>query len=225
MKLHVARWGEGPRTAVLVHGATDDHTTWHRVAPHLAGLGFQVLAPDLRGHGLSGRCDSYLLADFAADLIQSLPTQVDVLLGHSLGALAVGVAAAELAPRSLVYVDPPWRSGPLEASADPPPWSEEDQAVDMASLMRTDPALADWIPERMRQDIPSAIPQRLVAPTLVVEPAVSPLVEPAIRDRLLKLGFAFRTVPGVRHVIHRDDLQGFLSVLEEWTLLPIRKPS
>lgn len=218
MKLHVEQWGEGSRTAVLVHGATDDHTTWHRVAPHLAAQGFRVLAPDLRGHGISDRCDSYLLADFAADLVESLPTHVDLLLGHSLGALAVGLAAGELAPLRLVYVDPPWRSRPLEPDPVPTPaWSEEDRAVDLASLMKTDPALADWIPDRMLPDVASAIPQHVLAPTLVVEPTISPLVEDAVRERLISLGFAFRRLPGVRHVIHRDDLGAFLSVLDAWT--------
>src|SRR5205085_2311444 len=108
--LHVQQWGEGHRTVVLVHGFTDDHTTWHRVAPHFVAQGFRVLAPDLRGHGVSPWCSSYRLADFADDLAACIPREVDLLVGHSLGALAVGLAAEDLAPRGLVYLDPPWRA-------------------------------------------------------------------------------------------------------------------
>lgn len=43
--------GEGP-TIVLLHGIGGNHTVWNEVIPGLA-KGFQVLAPDLRGHGRS----------------------------------------------------------------------------------------------------------------------------------------------------------------------------
>ena len=55
MKLHVTEWGEGPRTAVLIHGITSEGATWGRVAPRLAERGYRMLAPSLRGHGPSPR--------------------------------------------------------------------------------------------------------------------------------------------------------------------------
>ena len=218
MRLHVQQWGEGSKTAVLVHGATDDHTTWHRVAPHLAAQGYRVLAPDLRGHGLSDRADSYRLADFANDLVESLPTGADLIMSHSLGALAVGLAADELAPRNLVYLDPPWRTIPLDPAESSPArtWSAEDEAVDLASLARTDPGLAAWIPVRMFAELPSAIPTRLTAPTVVIEPVIGALTEPAVRERLGSQGFVFRAIPDVGHVMHRDDLSAFLATLDAW---------
>jgi pimeloyl-ACP methyl ester carboxylesterase len=217
VKLHVQEWGEGTRTAVLVHGATDDHTTWHRVAPHLAAQGFRVLAPDLRGHGLSPRCDSYRLADFAADLVDSVPAGAEVLLGHSLGALAVGLAAGALAPRSLVYLDPPWRLRPLDGDPALPSWSEEDVAVDLASLAKTDPVLGEWVPARVMHELPDAIPTHLLAPTLVIEPLAQPLTDRAIRARLLERGYRFESLAHARHVMHRDDLEAFLAVVHNWT--------
>ena len=220
MELFIQLWGEGSRTAILVHGATDDHTTWHRVAPHLVSQGFRVLAPDLRGHGRSERADSYRLADFAADLVDSLPRGADLLMCHSLGALAVGLAAEELAPKGIVYLDPPWRTSLPEAEEVAHDWSAEDQAVELASLARTDPALADWIPERLLSEVPSAIPDRLIAPTLVLEPVTGPLVEPAVRARLRSQGFVFQSVPGVGHVMHRDDLGAFLTAVDAWTSRP-----
>ncbi len=55
VRLSVRVWGSGPRTALLVHGFSDDAQTWWRVGPALADLGHTVLAPDLRGHGCSPR--------------------------------------------------------------------------------------------------------------------------------------------------------------------------
>ena len=51
-------WGNGPRRAMLLHGLTSAATTWWRVGPALAALGFTVVAPDLRGHGKSPAGDS-----------------------------------------------------------------------------------------------------------------------------------------------------------------------
>lgn len=54
--LAVTRWGEGPGTPVLaVHGITANGHSFARVAAELSGLGGPpLIAPDLRGRGLSG---------------------------------------------------------------------------------------------------------------------------------------------------------------------------
>ena len=91
-------WGNGPRTAVLVHGYTDDADTWWQIGPALAEHGFQVHAIDLIGHGLGPRPHRYSLDAFLADLVSVVPQGVDLLLGHSLGALLVNHAAQELRP-------------------------------------------------------------------------------------------------------------------------------
>src|SRR5690242_19325470 len=49
--LRVRYGGEG-EPVVLLHGHPRTHTTWHRVAPQLAGS-FFVVCPDLRGYGQS----------------------------------------------------------------------------------------------------------------------------------------------------------------------------
>lgn len=39
---------------LLIHGHPQTHHIWHKVAPHLAER-FNVVAPDLRGHGESSK--------------------------------------------------------------------------------------------------------------------------------------------------------------------------
>jgi len=215
MQLHLDVCGAGPRTAVLVHGATDDHTTWDRVAPHLATRGYQVVAPDLRGHGHTGPAASYAMSDFADDLIENLPTAPDLLVGHSLGALVASLASSQLLPARAVYVDPPWRFT-LPPPPEPRDTPRSDGAREAMTLARTDPALAEWIVGPLLRDVRLTIPEQVVAPTLVIEPQDGPLTDPEVRSRLLQRGVKFASLPGVGHVVHRDDPDAFLALLEEW---------
>jgi pimeloyl-ACP methyl ester carboxylesterase len=104
---------EGPRPPLLLlHGAT---LWWRYFLPVLTQLSLRwhTMAPDLRGHGHSGRvADGYRIEDFAEDclaLMRSFLSEPAVLLGHSLGGLvAIQLAAQhpELV-RALVLEDPP----------------------------------------------------------------------------------------------------------------------
>lgn len=83
-----AAGAEGKAPVVLLHGLSDAHFTWRRIAANLARDRL-VFVPDLPGHGLSARPDaSYALPWYArlvARWIEALGvTQVDVV-GHSLG--------------------------------------------------------------------------------------------------------------------------------------------
>src|ERR1700684_2128858 len=51
VSLRVRHGGRG-EPVVLLHGHPRTHTTWHRVAPHLAACHY-VGCPDLRGYGRS----------------------------------------------------------------------------------------------------------------------------------------------------------------------------
>jgi pimeloyl-ACP methyl ester carboxylesterase len=79
--------GEGP-TIVLVHGLALSSTTWRYVMPALAER-YRVVAPDLLGHGKSGKPrGDYSLGAFASgirDLLVALDIQQATFVGHSLG--------------------------------------------------------------------------------------------------------------------------------------------
>src|SRR5437660_9697641 len=92
--LHYATWGEytdPEHVVLLVHGLTANHRTWTVLAPALANQGWFVVAPDLRGRGLSARpAHGYGLPLHAGDLLtllDSLKLSMIHVVGHSLGAI------------------------------------------------------------------------------------------------------------------------------------------
>jgi pimeloyl-ACP methyl ester carboxylesterase len=96
--LHVAEYGSGPVTVVLLHGWTLDHRLWRRQAadlPERLGDSVRILAVDLRGHGRSGSSELSdtnlfrLADDVHAVLTRCVPDGPVVLAGHSLGGMAI----------------------------------------------------------------------------------------------------------------------------------------
>ena len=226
MRLAVRTWGTGSRTALLVHGYSDDAGTWWRVGPALAERGFTVIGPDLRGHGASPRAASYTIEDFAQDLCDTLPTGADLVVGHSLGAVALGFAAPELRPRRAVFVDPSWfrsrselalaTSLPTTAAELPPQtacWSPEDVAADLASNRLLDPAVTTGLLAALAVHDLVPAPRAVGPGALVVVPELDPVLPVTAHAAVRALGYEIRTVPAVRHVMHRDDLAAFLAVL------------
>lgn len=76
---------------VFIHGWCCDRSYLAPQVAHFAGIGHEVLAPDLRGHGASDAPESgYAIADFAGDvawLCRELGVQRPVLVGHSMGGM------------------------------------------------------------------------------------------------------------------------------------------
>jgi lipase len=108
--LHVGRWGAGPNAVVAAHGVTGTHMNFEPVADQL-GEAVTVLAPDLRGRGLSKSVGGpYGMAQHADDVIAVLDhagIAEAVMVGHSMGGF-VAVFAATRHPdriRGLVLVD------------------------------------------------------------------------------------------------------------------------
>lgn len=119
---------------VLIHAFASQSTSWNVVAAALAGRGFRVIAPDLRGHGRSAWTDTYALEDFEHDLIILLDTlELDrvSLVGHSLG----GHLALRLAARMPDRVD----RLVIEAAPVPP-----RDAADALALATMQPKSSWW---------------------------------------------------------------------------------
>lgn len=231
MRLTTREWGSGERIAVLVHGIMSDHRSWHRVGPALADRGYRVVAVDLRGHGTSPRAEEYSPWLFADDLVDTVAPGAEVMLGHSLGGLAISLAAERLRPRRAVYSDPAWsltdparvldamvfrqlaQAGRRQVAHFNPRWDEADLDIEMATVALWDPAAADFLGEHA---LPRFLPGAAVVPSLVQLPEESVLTGPADAALLVERGFEVRRVPGAGHCIHRDDLDGFLASLEGW---------
>ncbi|MET9254924.1 alpha/beta hydrolase [Streptomyces sp. NPDC003717] len=229
MRLNVHEQGTGDRTALLIHGGMSDHRTWHAVTDHLAGLGYRVLAPDLRGHGASPR-GAYRPELLADDLVESLPAGADLAVGHSLGGLALAHAVGRLRPARAVYSDPGFMLGNVPTTATPamarmaatataesvramnPRWSEADVAAELAGFALFDPEFFTALPAFPQDYLPAAAE----VPSLVqlADPSLCLTADDAAR--LKEAGFEIRTVPGAGHCVHRDDPAGFLASLDGW---------
>jgi pimeloyl-ACP methyl ester carboxylesterase len=164
--------GEGRPLAVLVHGITSSSRTWWRLGPALTERGYAVLAVDLRGHGRSPSSERGLgPAELAADVAEAVaahlggsardgdaPTPVDLLLGHSLGAMVVLALLAERPgfARRLLLEDPP---GPLAVD-----WAELADGIEHdAGRARREPAALAADLERENPSWPAGEVERRVA--------------------------------------------------------------
>jgi pimeloyl-ACP methyl ester carboxylesterase len=236
--------------AVLVHGVTGWHRTWWRVGPALAERGWRVIAVDQRGHGRSPRIAGVAtIDDVAEDLEAAIERNatppIDLLVGHSLGAV-VSMRLALRRPgiaRRLVLEDPPSidrasdeeffasiRDGVRAAGETPagevarelaenPRWLEEDARQDVEGRALAD---AEGIVASLRNPRPFAVMEAaadLAVPTLflLADDERSVLVGPA-RERLRA------TLPATSrirefdsgHTIHRDRLDEYLVAILEW---------
>ncbi|MDR7385266.1 alpha/beta fold hydrolase [Promicromonospora iranensis] len=229
VELATTRWGAGPGRALLLHGIVSSGATWWRLAESLAEDGYEVVAPDLRGHGTSPRADSYLLADHVAD-VHALGTGWDLVVGHSIGGLlgALAAVADRRFTRRLVLLDPAldlpddrFETGAAEevAEATHPPSAQAVQAAHTTWDRRDAAAVADAakaadataVARTLRDNTPwryTGVISRLVVPTLVLgaDPAHGALFRPRTGVELMirNPSVRVRVVVGAGHAVHRD---------------------
>jgi pimeloyl-ACP methyl ester carboxylesterase len=100
---------------VMVHGAFCGGWAFGHFRTPFEAAGFEVLTPDLRGHGAGDPSSAVVgvsMSDFAADIAKLCESQPEppVLLGHSMGGLVAQLAARRATIRALVLLapSPPW---------------------------------------------------------------------------------------------------------------------
>jgi pimeloyl-ACP methyl ester carboxylesterase len=253
LRLAFESWGEvGRPLAVLVHGVTASSRTWWRVGPWFAGADWRVVAVDLRGHGKSPRATHSLgLEDLAGDLYETVSgllkpgERVDVLLGHSLGALAALELCREhgdLVER-LVLEEPPGsesidfeeiahgveadvaraREAPeahkREQLEENPLWSEGDSAANVESLRDCDAGpVAAMVRNGLDYDLTTLVGS-VEIPTLLVlgsEARGSALPEPERAAVADALRWGTVETFDAGHGVHRDDFEGYVRLLGNW---------
>src|ERR1700748_854197 len=125
-------------TVVFLHGAGMDHTAWAQHDRWFAHHGYNVLAPDLPGHGRSSGAllpSIGEMADWIAALLDSSGAKQAKLIGHSMGSLvALETAArhpAKVSALVLVGTSSAMTVGPdlLKAAE-----ANDHAAIDMVSI-------------------------------------------------------------------------------------------
>jgi pimeloyl-ACP methyl ester carboxylesterase len=102
--IHYEVSGQGP-AVILLHGFPDTGQVWRHQAPALTAAGFQVIVPDLRGYGRSGKpadVSAYTFRHLIADTLGVLDdlgiTRAHVV-GHDWGASLAWALAAHYPQR------------------------------------------------------------------------------------------------------------------------------
>lgn len=233
MQLFTREWGSGERHAVLVHGVMSSSRNWRALGPALAERGYHVVAVDLPGHGQSPRAPKYTLGMLARSVLESVPADPDLAIGHSLGGLTLSVIAERVQPSRAIYVDPAFtmptlgfwqkrlaplaakrllREGVQQIAAQHPGWAAEDVEIEAEDYRAFDRKLLPLLttPGVLRE------PESAVVPSLMVLSENSVLVPPETAERLRQRGFEVRVVAGAGHTVNRDDFAGFLGALDGW---------
>ena len=254
MRLATRAWGREERPlALLIHGVSASSRTWWRVGSWFAVNGWRAVAVDLRGHGASPRATEGLgLADLAEDVRETVSEllapgeqDVDVLLGHSLGALTAAWLAADgtLPVRRLVLEDPPGprstdfgvvadgveadaalaRAAPEESLrrqvTEHPAWLEEDAANNVASLTECDAGpVGDLVRNGLRYDLVGLL-GAIEVPILLAlasEERDSPLVGLERTDAAQALRDGNVEEFATGHDVHREAFDRYVAMLGDW---------
>lgn len=109
--MFIREWGEGNKIARLIHGLASTSASWEETAQDLIADGYKVLAPDLHGHGLSGRLPRYTVQRWANAISSHIP-QADLIVGHSIGALIATKLHTAMQPSYTILIDPVFRLPP-----------------------------------------------------------------------------------------------------------------
>ena len=241
------RTGGGGQALVLAHGLTDNGLCWARTAQALQKQ-FDVVMLDARGHGDSVRMSNGQSSDPASDIaqaIEALSLTAPIVLGHSVGALAVaGLAAANPGlVAKVILEDPPWLANPpptdtaerqqrfcqqVAAFATQTDAELTAQGQQLSPGWHTDEFPA-WVLGKRQVD-PAALPDwdaqwkataaAITAPTLLLygEPEHGGLVSVQVADEAKRLnpGIEAVQIRGAGHNVRRENFYGFMAAVRSF---------
>lgn len=197
VRLHYYRTGHGDkRPMVLIHGFSDNGLCWTPVARALEA-DYDVIMPDMRGHGLSARVRPDEDVDMAADvaeLIRTLGLRRPIVGGHSMGA-AVAYQLVVRFPElvSALFLEDPgwWLTRPV-----PPPPAENPMAKWVKSLgtQTLEELLAQY-----RKDHPTW-PEELLQPMCESKKQLDPAILDVVSARMHSEEWSWRTT--LQNVTH-----------------------
>jgi len=106
--VHGYEIGDGSRTALLIHGWAGSSRQYRRIALRLTEDGYRCVAIDLPAHGIeAGRPTDLFEMAAAIEIAGNALGKVDIVVAHSLGATATGVAMQRsLRADRLVFIAP-----------------------------------------------------------------------------------------------------------------------
>ena len=231
--LHLATlgWGKGGRRALLIHGITSSARGWWRLGAEMARAGYEVMAPDLRGHGDSPAGADYKLDSYASDVL-ALGSDWDVVLGHSLGGAIALVAQStdQHFARRMVLEDPllrltdpegfiadytrPFEDPSAAAVLDQNPrWHPQDARVKEESLRASSPEVVrrTTLQNQLLDLTPAASSLEVPALLIAADPALDALVGPELGEEIASANhlITFETLEGAGHSLHRDSYRDF----------------
>ncbi len=236
MLLHTEKYGVGNKRIALIHGVSGDHHLFQDLTDRLIARDYTVIGVDLRGHGQSPHAASYELSEFADDVVETLPTGLDGVVGHSLGGVVLIEAAQRLQPKRAIYLDPAWfvpwsfddaaQHANVGEHPDGSPYSlaelaELNPGWGRENLVRAQQTHARW-DATMLPKLGRLVNQRNVAyippvvPSLVVLGAESPLMPGYPQQQLRELGYEIRVQPRAGHNLHLDDADATIAALSGW---------
>ncbi len=149
---------DGP-VAIVLHGMRDHALSMYPLVHGLAN--YRVIAPDLRGHGMSDKPGIYTLAHFVADLdclFEAARIDSAVLIGHSLGGHIVSRFTATYPERvsRLVLIDgmgPPGEETQSGLSGQAATWQRNIGMLRATKMKRAMPGVADAL-QRLSKNNP-----------------------------------------------------------------------
>jgi pimeloyl-ACP methyl ester carboxylesterase len=177
IRLHYVEAGDGP-PVVLLHGFPDFWYGWRHQIPALAGAGYRVIAPDLRGYNLSEKPNGLknyrleVLVEDVAGLIRSVGGGRAAVAGHDWGgviAWCLPMRHSELVERLIVLNAPypgnwareiwkprqlirSWYQFFFQLPRLPEAWIRANDFAVLRAVLRHDPARRDAIaPEEIEQ--------------------------------------------------------------------------